>query len=226
MYPGQFSKPDKTVKIFGKATPALKHEREQLNATKSKVDRYSNLTGGNATIFVRDGDDFMRISTSLKMADGKRALGTYLGKDHPGYQALLKGENYEGYANLFGNDYMTVYRPFTDVQGRVIGILYIGFDITDSLTQLRQTIMQLKIEDGQRSQAADRRTATVGRDIRDPGITSTRSCQTQWRGGSVSDGADRSNSHCHRRNVDVNQRCGQPCQRRSVQEPTGRYSLT
>ncbi|MBE7213834.1 methyl-accepting chemotaxis protein [Shewanella benthica] len=147
MYPGQFSKPDKTVKIFGKATPALKHEKEQLNATKSKVDRYSNLTGGNATIFVRDGDDFLRISTSLKMTDGKRALGTYLGKDHPGYRALLKGEIYEGYANLFGKDYMTVYRPFTDVQGRVIGILYIGFDITDSLTQLRQTVTQLKIEE-------------------------------------------------------------------------------
>ncbi|QFU23543.1 methyl-accepting chemotaxis protein [Shewanella eurypsychrophilus] len=147
MYPGQFYTPDKTVKIFGKATPALVHEKEQLNATKSKVDRYSNLTGGNATIFVRDGDDFLRISTSLKKADGKRALVTYLGKNHPGYNALIKGEVYEGYANLFGKDYMTVYRPFTDLQGKVIGILYIGFDITDSLTQLKQTITQLSIEE-------------------------------------------------------------------------------
>ena len=147
MYPGQFYTPDKTVKIFGKATPALVHEKEQLNATKSKVDRYSNLTGGNATIFVRDGDDFLRISTSLKKADGKRALVTYLGKNHPGYNALIKGEIYEGYANLFGKDYMTVYRPFTDLQGKVIGILYIGFDITDSLTQLKQTITQLSIEE-------------------------------------------------------------------------------
>ncbi|MPY24967.1 methyl-accepting chemotaxis protein [Shewanella psychropiezotolerans] len=147
MYPGQFRKPDKTVRVLGKATPALAHEREQINASKSKVDRYSNLTGGNATVFVLDGDDFLRISTSLKKADGKRALGTYLGKKHPGYSHLIKGEEYEGYAKLFGRDYMTVYRPIKNIQGEVIGILYIGFDITESLTELERSMNQLKLEE-------------------------------------------------------------------------------
>ncbi|WP_394200639.1 methyl-accepting chemotaxis protein [Shewanella waksmanii] len=147
MYPGQFRLPDKTVKVLGKPTPALAHEREQINASKSKVDRYSNLTGGNATVFVRDGDDFIRISTSLKKADGKRALGTYLGKQHPGYNALIRGDVYEGYAHLFGKDYMTVYRPITGPQGNVIGILYIGFDITESLVELRQSMNSLKLEE-------------------------------------------------------------------------------
>lgn len=147
MYPGQFYKPDKTVKVLGTPTPALAHEREQINASKSKVDRFSSLTGGTATVFVRDGDDFIRISTSLKKADGQRALGTYLGTKHPGYAALLKGQEYEGYAKLFGKDYMTVYRPITGPAGDVIGILYIGFDITDSLTELQQSMNQLKLEE-------------------------------------------------------------------------------
>lgn len=147
MYPGQFFKPDKTVMVLGKPTPALAHEREQINASKSKVDRYSNLTGGNATVFVRDGDDFIRISTSLKKADGKRALGTYLGKKHPGYAALIAGKEYEGYARLFGKDYMTVYRPITGPQGDIIGILYIGFDISEALTELQSSMNQLQLEE-------------------------------------------------------------------------------
>ena len=72
MYPGQFSRPDKTVNMLGVSTPALLHEKEQINSSKSKVDRFANLTGGTATVFVRDGDDFVRIATSLKKADGSR----------------------------------------------------------------------------------------------------------------------------------------------------------
>ncbi|PTA50826.1 methyl-accepting chemotaxis protein [Shewanella morhuae] len=147
MYPGQFSKPDKTINVVGVSTPALLHEQEQINTSKSKVDRFANLTGGNATIFVRDGDDFIRIATSLKKADGHRALGTYLGKSHPGYQTLISGKDYEGYAKLFGKDYMTVYRPVKDTQGQVIGILYIGFEISAVLQQLQQAVNNLVLEE-------------------------------------------------------------------------------
>ncbi|WP_372870472.1 methyl-accepting chemotaxis protein [Shewanella sp.] len=146
MYPGNFHKPDRTVKVLGKDTPVLMHEKEQINATKSKVDRYANLTGGSATVFVRDGDDFLRISTSLKKADGSRALGTYLGKSHPAYQLLMSGGSYEGYANLFGRDYMTNYRAVRDRGGEVVAVLYIGFDITDSLKALRVAVSRLKVE--------------------------------------------------------------------------------
>ena len=146
MYPGNFHKPGRTVKVLGQDTPVLMHEKEQINATKSKVDRYANLTGGTATVFVRDGDDFLRISTSLKKADGSRALGTYLGKGHPAYQMLMSGGSYEGYANLFGRDYMTIYRALRDTNGDVVAVLYIGFDITDSLKELRAAVARLKVE--------------------------------------------------------------------------------
>ncbi|WP_028768629.1 methyl-accepting chemotaxis protein [Shewanella fidelis] len=147
MYPGNFYKPDKTVKVMGITTPALRHEREQINASKSKVDRYSKLTGGAATVFVRDGDEFIRISTSLKNADGKRALGSHLDKDHPAYKVMLEGKDFEGYAQLFGKDYMTIYRPIKNATGEVIGILYTGFDISGSLVQLRESINKLQLEE-------------------------------------------------------------------------------
>ncbi|MCK7632978.1 MULTISPECIES: methyl-accepting chemotaxis protein [unclassified Shewanella] len=147
MYPGQFTKPDKRINILGISTPALLHEKEQVNASMSKVDRFAKITGGNATVFVRDGDDFVRIATSLKKADGARAVGTSLDRTHPGYLPLISGKEYEGYAKLFGKDYMTIYRPIIDPQGQVIGILYIGFDITSSLLQLQKAVKNLTLEE-------------------------------------------------------------------------------
>jgi hypothetical protein len=49
------------------------------------VDAILNDLGDTATIFMKDGDDFLRISTNVKKADGARAIGTKLGKDSAAY---------------------------------------------------------------------------------------------------------------------------------------------
>ena len=147
LYPGQFLIEDRTVKVLGIKTPVLVHDNEQINNSNNNVDHFSELTGGVATIFARDNDDFVRVSTSLKKADGNRALGTYLGIKHPGYQRLVKGEEYEGYAKLFGKDYMTIYRPVKAPGGKVIAILFIGFDITQSVAQIQKSLKQLTLEE-------------------------------------------------------------------------------
>lgn len=147
LYPNTFYLGGRNVKVLSVSSPSLKHGNEQINASRSKVDRFSKLTGGVATIFVRDQDDFTRISTSLKKADGKRAIGTNLGTTHPGYQKLINGEEYEGYAKLFGRDFMTIYRPIKDISDQVIGILFIGFDVTESLQQIQQTMKKMTLEE-------------------------------------------------------------------------------
>ncbi|NKF50177.1 methyl-accepting chemotaxis protein [Shewanella sp. WXL01] len=147
MYPGNFYLKDKRVKVLGVRAPSIYHEHELLNGAKSKVDRFAKLTSGNATMFVRDGDDFVRVSTSLRKPDGQRAIGTKLGKQHPGYKLLMQGKEYEGHAKLFGRDYMTVYRPIFDDNRQVIGIMFIGFDISMSVNQIQQTLKELTVED-------------------------------------------------------------------------------
>ena len=79
----------------------------QLTGNTEVLDKFSSTTFDIATIFARDGDDFIRITTSLKDADGKRAIWTKLDHNHPAYNLVLKGEIYIGKATLFGNDYMT-----------------------------------------------------------------------------------------------------------------------
>ncbi|MEM0909551.1 MAG: methyl-accepting chemotaxis protein [Pseudomonadota bacterium] len=93
----------------------------------SFVDQFNEMTGGTATIFQRVGDDFLRVSTSLRKPDGERAYGTWLGKEHPAHARLLSGKAYTGKAKLFGRNYITTYSPFFDDVGEVIGILYTGF---------------------------------------------------------------------------------------------------
>lgn len=129
-----------TVKIGDYNSPLATNSGETINLNFSKPDQFTKMTGGTATVFIRYDDDFLRVSTSLKKADGSRAYGTLLGKGHPGYQKLINGETYAGPAALFGRNYMTKYVPFKDEKGKVIGILYIGFDYTEGLKSLENEI--------------------------------------------------------------------------------------
>ncbi|MEI8664222.1 methyl-accepting chemotaxis protein [Pseudoalteromonas sp. B28] len=147
MYLSEFKKSDQKVMVVDTMVPILLHDGEQVNNNIDIVENYAKLTGGNATVFMRDGDDFFRITTSLKKSDGQRAIGTYLGKKHLGYQPLMNGQSYEGYAKLFGNEYMTVYQPIKNKQNQVIGILYIGFNINDALASLRESVNKIVIEE-------------------------------------------------------------------------------
>jgi len=107
-----------------------------MNGDFEIVDRFTHLTGATATIFARTGDDFRRISTSLKKSDGTRAMGTLLDRHHPAYRLIVDGKPYTGRATLFGRPYMTHYEPV--LQGdRVIGILYVGSDLTDVYAVLK-----------------------------------------------------------------------------------------
>lgn len=147
MFKGDFTvDTSKKLTVVNIEAPVLKHGSDILNLNNHQVDAFNKMTGGSvATIFVRDGDDFIRIATSLKKEDGSRAIGTKLDRAHPAYMPMLKGEEYLGPAKLFGKDYMTKYRPIKDKQGKVIGILFIGFDITSSIKGMLDEVAKIKV---------------------------------------------------------------------------------
>ncbi len=146
LFPGKFSVSGfETTLVSGQASPVMFHDDEPLNLNFENVDYFTSMTGGVATVFVRDNDDFLRITTSLKKENGDRAIGTYLGKKHPGYKKILNGEKYFGRARLFGREYMTEYIPIEGNSGRIIGILFIGFDFTNDLQSLKDTVRSMKI---------------------------------------------------------------------------------
>ncbi len=140
--------------------PALKLGGKPLNNDFALVDRFSQLTGGVATLFARSGEDFVRVSTSLKKEDGSRAIGTLLGKAHPAFDKLVAGTTYLGQAQLFGRDYTTKYIPLQDANRQTFAVLFVGFDSTEALAALKQQIRQTKIGDTGYLYVVDGKTGT------------------------------------------------------------------
>lgn len=135
---------ERPVPIGGISSPTLELNGRTLNLDNRIVNRFTAETGGTvATVFVRVGSDFLRISTSLTKEDGTPALGTFLGKDHPAYTTILAGQTYQGQAKLFGRQYMTEYTPVRDASRRIIGILFVGMDLTQSIDSLLMKVRQL-----------------------------------------------------------------------------------
>lgn len=123
---------DQPVTVAGVQTPSLYLGSDVLNNDFDEVDEFKDNSGGVATVFVRNGEDFIRVSTSLTKQDGSRAIGTALDHQHPAYQRLLGGQGYVGRAVLFERSYMTQYTPVRDAAGKVIAVLFVGFDYTDA----------------------------------------------------------------------------------------------
>lgn len=115
-----------------------------LNGNISKPAEFTNLTGGQATIFVRHGDDFLSISTSFRNAKNKPAFGKLLGTTHPGYKNLMAGSSYMGPEVIAGQNYMAKYLPYKDSAGKVIGAFYVGFNYTKSLQVLKDKYSKVK----------------------------------------------------------------------------------
>jgi methyl-accepting chemotaxis protein-2 (aspartate sensor receptor) len=129
------------------ATGALSNGGNTLVNNFVPVDRFTQATGGVATVFARKGDDFIRITTSLKKENGERALGTALDRKHPAYAGVLDGKAFIGRAVLFGKPYMTRYEPVADAAGKIVGILFIGFDLSPFQASLEALSAERKIFD-------------------------------------------------------------------------------
>ena len=146
---GDFSVDQGTqIDVAGRQVAALKLNGTALNLNFAIPDSFTARTGAYATIFVRQGEDFVRVTTSHKKEDGKRAIGTVLDRAHPAYAPLLSGASYAGSASLFGGQYMTHYAPLVDGNNHVIGVLYVGINFTESVRLLGQGIKSLKLGDG------------------------------------------------------------------------------
>jgi len=136
---------DQPIAVAGVQTPSLYLGSEVLNNNFTEVDVFKQMSGGVATVFVRSGDDFIRVSTSLTKQDGSRAIGTVLDRQSPAYARVFSGQAYIGRAVLFDRSYMTQYSPVRDASGKVIAVLFIGFDYTDAQNAQFENLKRFRI---------------------------------------------------------------------------------
>jgi len=106
--------------------PVIYFGKHKINNTFTVVDEIKKTSGAYSTIFVKDGVEFIRVSTNVLTPRGVRGVGTKLAHNKA-YNAVIKGEVYCGDIDILGNSFYTCYDPFKDKTGKVIGIYLIGF---------------------------------------------------------------------------------------------------
>ena len=126
------------------ATGELRSYGALVNEDYGSVDKFANETGGIATVFAKKGEDFVRITTSVKNDQGERQQGTPLARTDPAYAAVSKGEPYTGVTVVGGKPYMGHYLPTKDSSGKVVALLFIGNDISVFHAMLQKQVAQTK----------------------------------------------------------------------------------
>jgi hypothetical protein len=97
----------------------------KINGDFTLVDALKTKFGGTATIFVKKGDAFVRISTNV-MKEGSRAVGTSLDPAGPAIAAIRQGKAFYGIVDILGKMFDTGYEPIKTAKGEIIGIYYVG----------------------------------------------------------------------------------------------------
>jgi methyl-accepting chemotaxis protein len=103
---------------------------EDLAGRFEMLDELSQDLAIVATIFVADRQDYRRLLTSIRNASGDRVIGTMLGTGSAAYQPIRNGQDYYGQASILGKPYVTGYAPLESARGEVIGILFVGVELT------------------------------------------------------------------------------------------------
>src|SRR5712675_1189082 len=113
--------------VAGKIVPAIHFGTTKMNNNFVLVDEVQKEAGGTATLFVKNGDEFVRVATNVKKDDGSRAIGTILDPKGKAIASIRKTEAFYGDVDILGKPYVTGYEPIRDSSKGVIGIYYVGY---------------------------------------------------------------------------------------------------
>lgn len=135
------------IDINGVKTPTLRNGEYVINNQFDRIDRLYEMTNKQilSTVFVRNGDDFVRISTNARDVQGQRVIGTKLDRAFPSRPFILNGQEYVGRQHIGKRDYIIKHVPIFDKNKQVIGILAVGIEITEALKSILEGLKKLKL---------------------------------------------------------------------------------
>ncbi len=132
------------VFLGGKPLPKLLFGATDVASNPSIVADVSRQVGGTSTIFVKSGDQFIRLISSVKDAEGRSAVGTQLDPKGAAFQSLADGRSYVGLAEILGSKYYTAYLPIRSEEGRIIGAWYAGYPIA-TIQEIARSVRETRI---------------------------------------------------------------------------------
>ena len=93
------------------------------------VDTLAKKLGIEITIFAAENGEFKRIMTTIKNADGSRAVGSYLEKG-AAYDAVSSKTSYAGRTKILGKNFIAAYVPIM-IDGVVNHVVFTGAQVDD-----------------------------------------------------------------------------------------------
>ncbi len=112
---------DNKFRIIGAIYGGILLNKNYYLVDKIKETVFGNKVIGTATIFMGD----LRISTNVRMKNGKRAVGTRVSKEVYN-KVILNGEKWIDRAFVVNAWYITAYEPIYNLKNDIIGSLYVG----------------------------------------------------------------------------------------------------
>jgi two-component system NtrC family sensor kinase len=108
---------------------------DEVKSTVYQGGVYKGRDMGTATIFQGD----LRISTNVLNRDGSRAIGTRVSEE-VSERVLREGQPWIDRAFVVNDWYITAYEPIRNIEGKVVGILYVGI-LERKFTDMKRNIM-------------------------------------------------------------------------------------
>jgi len=114
--------------VGGRDAPALYFGSTKMNNNFSVVDAVAEEGGRGtaATLFVKSGDDYIRVATNVSTRKGNgRGIGTVL--TGAPLESIKAGNAYYGKASVLGTPYISGYEPIKVASGATIGVYFVGY---------------------------------------------------------------------------------------------------
>ncbi|MBE6051760.1 MAG: HAMP domain-containing protein [Clostridium sp.] len=105
---------------------------KSIEGDSKTVDSIYSDFNDIATIFRKDGDNFIRVCTNMKFDSGNLALNSVLDKNSEAYEVLSKGDEFSGTTSILNDEYNTLYKPIKSSSGELIGAYFVGVPTSTS----------------------------------------------------------------------------------------------
>jgi hypothetical protein len=112
--------------VGGRDAPALYFGSTKMNNNFSVVDAVAEEGGRGtaATLFVKSGDDYIRVATNVSTRIGSGRGPTLTGAP---LASIKAGNAYYGKTPVLGTPYISGYEPIKDASGATIGVYFVGY---------------------------------------------------------------------------------------------------
>ncbi len=132
--------------VEGKNLPNLVLGKTPQANSFAVVDKVKELTNSAATLYVKSGDSFIALVSSLQNADGKRIVGESLDANSKAALELKEGKPFYGIMHVANSRYLSAFEPVRGQGGEIIGAFAVNYPFAN-LSQLGKRIENSKILD-------------------------------------------------------------------------------